>query len=135
MSVNISYYLCSSVADNNCSTACTKLQKQYDKLIHLPMKALLPSLYAKEVIDSDQKKTVEATLLDTEKMGYILDLIIDSLKAGVAIKYDSFLKVMKDSKDSVAKEAVKSLGRLPEWEFKFNINVCYIPSSSNIDHY
>ena len=134
MAVNTSYYLCSSIADD-CSTACAKLRKQYDKLIHLPVKALLPSLYAKEVIDSDQKKTVEATLLDTEKMGYILDLVIDSLKAGVAIKYNSFLKVMKDSKDSVANEAVKSLGRLPEWKFKFNINLCYIPSSSNIDHY
>ena len=120
MTVNSSYYLCSSVADNDCSTTCAKLRKQYDKLIHLPVKPLLPSLYSKEVIDFDQKMTVEATLLDTEKMGYILDLIIRSLKAGVAIKYNSFLKVMKDSKDSVANEAVKSLGRLPEWEFKFN---------------
>ena len=135
MAVNTSYYLCSSVADNDCSTACAKLRKQYDKLIHLPVKALLPSLFAEEVIDFDQKITVEAILLDTEKMGYILDLIIRSLKAGVAIKYNSFLKVIKDSKDSVAKEAVKSLGRLPEWEFKFNIKVCYILSSSNIDHY
>ena len=86
------------------------------------MKALLPSLYTEEVIDFDQKKTVEDILLDTKKMEYILDLIIRSLKAGVAIKYNRFLKVMKDSKDSDANEAVKSLGRLPEWEFKFNIN-------------
>ena len=100
------------LADNDCSTACATLRKQYDKLMHLPVKTLLPSLYAKEVINFDQKKTVEATLLDKDKMGYILDLVIDSLNAGVAIKYNSFLKVIKDSKDSVAIEAVKNLGRL-----------------------
>ena len=43
-------------------------------------------------------------------MEYILDLIIDSLKAGVAIKYNSFLEVLTESKDLVANEAVKSLG-------------------------
>ena len=73
---------------------------------------MLPSLYAMEVIDFDQKETVEAKVLDTEKMGYILDSIIRSLKADVPIKYNSFLKVIKDSKNSVAIEAVKNLGRL-----------------------
>ena len=76
------------------------------------MKGLIPSLYAKEVIDSNQKKIVDATLLDADKMGYVLDLITDSLKAGVAVKYNNFLKVLKDSKDSVANVAVKSLGKL-----------------------
>jgi len=76
------------------------------------VKALLPSLYAREVVDSDQKKTAEAKLLDKEKLAYVLDLIIDSLKAGVAIKYDNFLKVVKESKDLVANESVKNLGKL-----------------------
>ena len=84
-------------------------------MVHLPVKTLLPSLYAKEVIDFDQKQAVEAKLVDTEKMSYILDIIIHSLKAGVAIKYNSFLKVMKDSKDSVANETVKRLGRLTDY--------------------
>ena len=78
----------------------------------MPVKALLPSLYAREVIDYDQKTIAEAKLLVMEKMGYILDLVINSLKANVAIKYNSFLEVLKDSKDSVAKESVKTLGKL-----------------------
>ena len=100
------------LADSDCSTACATLRKQYDKLICLPVKPLLPSLFAKEVINFDQKQAVEAKPVDTEKMGYILDLIIRSLNAGVAIKYNRFLKVIQDSKDSVAIEAVKNLGRL-----------------------
>ena len=80
------------------------------------MKGLVPSLYAEEVINFDQKKAIEATLLDTDKMGYILDLVIKSLKAGVASKYNSFLKVMKDSKDLVVNVAVKSLGRLYNYQ-------------------
>ena len=30
---------------------------------------------------------------------------MDSLKAGVTVKYNNFLEVMKDSKDSVVKES------------------------------
>ena len=103
--------VCLPAACSDCSAACTKLQEQYDKLIHLPVGVLLPSLYAKRVIDTNQKRTIEATLLDTRKMEYILDWIIDSLKAGVAIKYHSFLEVVTESKDLVANEALKSLGK------------------------
>ena len=88
------------------------------------VKTLLPSLYAKEVIDFDQKQAIEAKVVDTEKMGYILDLIIRSLKADVPVKYNSFLKVLKDSKDSVANKAVKNLGRLLEWDYCLYYLVC-----------
>ena len=74
------------------------------------MTALLPSLYARGVVNSDQKRIAEAKLLNTEKMSYVLDLVIDSLKAGVPIKYNLF-EVMKDSKDSVANESIKNLGK------------------------
>ena len=78
--------------------------------MHLPVGVLLPSLYAKEVIDTNQKKTIEAERLDTKKMEYILDLIIDSLNAGVAIKYNSFLEAINETEDPVANEAIKNLG-------------------------
>ena len=78
----------------------------------MPVETLLPSLYAEEVIDFDQKQAVEAKAVDTKKMSYILDIIIRSLKAGVATKYNTFLKVVKDSKDN---EAVKNLGRLTDY--------------------
>ena len=77
-----------------------------------------------EVIDFDQKEIVEAKVLDTEKMGYILDSIIRSLKAGVPIKYNSFLKVIKESKNSVAIEAVKNLGRLAISVAMYIANMC-----------
>ena len=97
---------------NDCSTAVTNLRSQYDELIHLPVETLLPSLYASRVVDFNQKQKVDAMHTRAEKMGYILDLIIDSLKAGTAIKYNKFLEVMKDSEDSVPNERVKSLGKL-----------------------
>ena len=91
------------------STACDKLQENYDKLICLPVTDLLPSLFAKEVVNFYQKQRADVKCLHTERMGYILDLIIDSLKAGVAIKYNNFLEVLKESKDLTASKLVKSL--------------------------
>ena len=76
------------------------------------MTALLPSLYARGVVNSDQKRIAEAKLLNTEKMSYVLDLVIDGLKAGVPIKYNIFFEVMKDSKDPVANESIKHLGKI-----------------------
>ena len=91
---------------------CAKLQREYDKLIHVPVSTLLPRLYARGVVDSDQKETAEAKLLSTEKMSYVLDLIIDSLKAGVPIKYNNFFQIMKDTEDPVANESIKNLGKI-----------------------
>ena len=97
---------------NDCATVSAKLQREYDKLIHVPVTALLPILYARGVVSSDQKRIAEAKLLNTEKMSYVLDLVIDSLKAGVPIKYNNFFEVMKDSKDPVANESIKNLGKI-----------------------
>jgi len=102
---------CFHVVHSECSAACAKLQEQYDKLIHLPVNALLPSLYASRVVTFDQKQSIEAKSLDRDKMRCVLDLIINSLKADVAIKYNNFLKAMKDSKDLDANELVKKLGK------------------------
>ena len=76
------------------------------------MKALLPSLYARDVVTYDEKKTAESKVLDTERMSYVLDLVIASLKADVPIKYNNFLKVVKERKDLVGNESVKNLGKL-----------------------
>lgn len=78
----------------------------------MPVEHLLPSLYARGVVDSNQKMIAEAKLLNTEKMSYVLDLIIDSLKAGVAIKYNNFFEVMRDSEDPVVNKSVKALGKI-----------------------
>ena len=109
--------LCSTVhvAYTDFSTATTSLQNHYDKLIHLPVRTLLPRLFASEVVTSDQKQRVDDISLDTEKMGCILHLIMESLKTGVAIKYNKFLEVMKNSEDVVANEIIKCLGKLKDW--------------------
>ena len=78
------------------------------------MATLLPSLYASEVVNTNQKEIVDAISLDTAKMAFILDVIIESLRAGVAIKYNKFLEVMKNSEDSVPKEKAKTLGKLKD---------------------
>ena len=80
--------------------------------MHVPVSAILPSLYARGVVDSDQKRTAEAKFLNREKMSYVLDLIIDSLRAGVPIKYNNFYQIMKDTNDPVANESIKNLGKI-----------------------
>jgi len=97
------------VVYSECSAACAKLQELYDKLIHLPADALLPSLFASGVVTFDQKQSIDAESLNIDKMRCVLDSIINSLKADVAIKYNNFLKAMKDSKDLDANELVKKL--------------------------
>ena len=59
-----------------------------------------------------KRRLQRLNFLNTEKMSYVLDLIIDSLKAGVPIKYNNFFQIMKDTKDPVANESIKNLGKI-----------------------
>ena len=102
---------------NDYSTATTDLQNHYDQLILLPVATLLPSLYASEVINPAQKEEIDDIRSNTEKMGFILDVIINSLRVGVAVKYNKFLEVMKNSEDVVVKEKAKVLGKLKDQQY------------------
>ena len=97
---------------SDCSTACDTIQKQYDKLIHLPLDSLLPTLYAKNVVTFDQKNEIDDIPQKMKKIQFILDLIIRSLKNDVATLYNRFLKVMEESENKDIQQLAKKLGRL-----------------------
>ena len=97
---------------SDCATALATIQEQYDKLIHLPIDSLLPSLYAYNIITFDQKEEIEELPQKKRRMKYVLNLIIHSLDAEISGLYNEFLKVIKKSGDLVAKELLKKLGKL-----------------------
>ena len=99
---------------SDCSTVCAIIQDQYDRLIRLPVDSLLPTLYANGVITFDQKKEIEDIPQKTKKIQIILDLIITSLKSGVATLYNRFLKVMEESEDVDVRQFAKNLGKLKQ---------------------
>ena len=97
---------------SDCSTACATVQKQYDKLIHLPIDNLLPSLYACNIVTFDQKEEIEELPQRKRRMGFVLNLIIRSLTYGVGDLYNGFLKVLKECEDLLTRELAKKLGKL-----------------------
>ena len=102
--VNVNY--------SDCSTACATIQEHYDKLIHLPVDNLLPSLYAYNVVTFDQKEEIEELPQKRRRMEFVLNLIIRSLDSGVGNLYNGFLKVLKECEDLVTRELAKKLGKL-----------------------
>ena len=88
------------------------IQEQYDKLIHLPIDTLLPSLYAYNVVTFDQKEEIEEKPGKKKRMEALLGLIIRSLDNGVADLHNGFLKVLLESEDLLTKEFAKKLGKL-----------------------
>ena len=95
-----------------CSTACTTIQKQCDKLISLPVDHLLPSLYSNDVVTFNEKKYIDELLHKEERIKFILNLIISSLEKKTPALYNGFLKVLKESDDLVVQELTKKLGKL-----------------------
>ena len=67
-------------------------------------------LFAKQVITSDQKLSIDIQV-GRKKMDYlILRILIPSLKAKFSKKYKSFLKVMEENDDIDLQSAAKMLG-------------------------
>lgn len=70
----------------------------------LPIDNLLPDLYSKKVINSDEKEAIEKKQLKREKVSILIDQVIKpELEAGIFTKFDNFIKVLDDSDDSTAK--------------------------------
>ena len=68
------------------------------------------SLFAKEVITTQQKKII-ANKIGHDKMEYlIVEVIIPSLEQGFGKKYKYFLKAMEDSEDTDLQGTAKMLG-------------------------
>ena len=96
----------------NCSEAAKLLKQRYDTLSHLSCHAIVPMLNAYRVITLVEKKEIDQLMLDRQKMQKVLDIVIDSLNAGLTSKYKNFLKTMEESEDSFMNEGARLLGKL-----------------------
>ena len=79
------------------------------QLINLPIESILAKLFAKDVITSVEKETIEKAL--PLKSEYFLDnIIIPSLANNVTVKFKAFLEVMEQSGDPLLMDMAKKLG-------------------------
>ena len=84
----------------------------YEGLMKIRADAILPGLFAKEVITSEEKEIIDAKQLNREKMGYLIDtVIIKSLDVGIITKYKEFLKVLERNEDLAIKTIAQRLGK------------------------
>ena len=74
------------------------------------MDNLLADLYSKDVINDDEKEVIKHEKLRKEKVNFLFDeVIIPDLKNDGSTKFDSLIKVMKDSDDHTAKHLANKL--------------------------
>ena len=85
------------------------LRKEYARLSYLPYASMDKQLYAKGVITRGEKLEIESMVV-TEQMAKLLDIIITSLKLKLTTKYLGFLKAMKESEDKTLQQTAKELG-------------------------
>ena len=72
---------------------------------------LLDHLFANSVITLDDKREMESKPLEKNRMRYLLDEVLFSLRTGSGLKYNKFLEVLQDSDDYIFTELAKSLGQ------------------------
>lgn len=99
-----------------CYTAADSLRTKYAELSDLPYSAMEGRLYAKRVI-TDEEKIYIRTLVGSEKMEHLLDVVIRSLKHNHCHKFKGFLEAMEESDDMLLRKTAKDLG-----EFKVSTN-------------
>ena len=88
------------------------LKKQLGTLTKLSYKAMMGSLFAKDVITNEERKIIGDKIGEEKMMYLIADIIIPSLKINNYTKYKGFLEAMEESDDSDLKSTVERLGKL-----------------------
>ena len=105
-------FLYSFVANGKrCSEAIENITKHYPKLtVGFPTDCLVPQLYAKKVINDEQKEEIQKKTMKKDKVSILFDDVIKpELVVGVSTKYDNLIEVMKSSDDSTAKHLANLL--------------------------
>jgi len=94
-----------------CSKARESIKDHFTMLTtSFPMDNLLADLYSKDVINDDEKEVIKHEKLRKEKVNFLFDeVIIPDLKNDGSTKFDSLIKVMKDSDDHTAKHLANKL--------------------------
>lgn len=95
----------------DCANAKAKIMSNYESLMKIRADAILPGLFAKGVITSENKQIIDAKILDWEKMRYLIDnIIIQSLDVGIITTYKEFLNVLERNDDRIINTIAQRLG-------------------------
>ena len=93
----------------DCFNAESNVKNNYNELAHLSIDSMLTKLFAKDVITSEEKETIEKTL-PWKKMKYFLDNIITPSLIYNTVKFKAFLEVMEQSGDPLLINMANKLG-------------------------
>ena len=103
-----SFYL---LATLDCSGAAEKLRAHYTSITQLSID--FGMLFSKDVITLFEKKTIDNIEMKNKKIEFLLDeILIPSLSVGMIDKYTRFIKVLKESKDSLLNQTANIIGKL-----------------------
>ena len=95
----------------DCANAKAKVMSNYESLMKIRADAILPGLFAKGVITSEDKQIIDAKTLNREKMRYLIDnIIIQSLDIGIITTYKEFLNVLERNDDRIINTVAQRLG-------------------------
>ena len=95
-----------------CASVKTKIKSNYENLMKIRADAILAALFAEEVITLEEKQSIDAKTLNSDKMRYLIDTIImQSLDMGIITKYKEFLKVLERNEDVSIKTVAQGLGK------------------------
>ena len=93
------------------SDVAKKVQEKYVELKNLSISSILDKLFANNVITLEEMTRIRALTLETEKMGDFLDkIILPSLANNVLVKFEGFLRAMRESEDLTLNDMARKLG-------------------------
>lgn len=70
------------------------------------------TLYSKKVITRPEREIIEAKNTNTDKMDYLIDILIVSLNHSLPDKYRGFLIALETSEDILLHKIAKDLGKI-----------------------
>jgi len=90
------------VDESLCSAALRNIKDHYFPLQFCSIAPILEKLRFSGVINDHQREVIKAMELESDQMKYLLDeVIIPSLNANESGKFEAFIKVMKESDNSI----------------------------------
>ena len=90
------------VDESFCSAALRNIKDHYFPLQFCCIAPILGKLHSFGVITDHQKDVIDAKELESDQIKYLLDeVIIPSLSANESVKFEYFVKVMKESDNTI----------------------------------
>ena len=107
-----SWMLFTFISEFDCKAAAEHLRERFDELSNLPYKAMENALYSKKFITRQDKEIIKAKITNTDKMEYLIDILIVSLSHSFPDKYRGFLIAMETNEDTLLQQKARDLGKI-----------------------